>query len=106
MTQIFINNNEFLFKTLNFLNFTYDFHILLFSILIITSIVIYLSSSAKKTLIDIGTKVGTAVLTGAAAGVTKSVADKIINDEDKNKKTELKKQINKIILNNNFVFNI
>jgi hypothetical protein len=93
MTQYFINNNEFNFKTLKFWNFTYDIHILLYSILIITSTGIYLSSSAKKTIIDIGTKVGTAVLTGAAAGVTKSVSDKIMNDDnDKNKDKEKEKE--------------
>jgi hypothetical protein len=60
---------------------------------VITSLGIYLSSSAKKTLIDIGTKVGTAVITGVAAGATNSIVNNQLNgnkdenndDKDKNK---------------------
>jgi len=65
---------------------------------VIASLGIYCSSSAKKTIIDIGTKVGTAVITGVAAGATNSIVNNKLNgdkddnnDDDKDKNKDKKK---------------
>ena len=79
MTQIFINN--FYFEFLNSFLFYLDYLILFLTVAVIASSYINLSSSARKTLIDIGTKVGTAVITGAVAGATKSVVDDLLKDK-------------------------
>ena len=69
---------------------------------VIASLGIYFSSSAKKTLIDIGTKVGTAVITWVAAGPTNSIVNNQLNgnkdennDDDKDKKDKKENSDNK-----------
>lgn len=89
-TLFLINNLEFISNTILVLKYL----ILCF----LTILGIYLSSSAKKTLIDIGTKVGTAVITGVAAGATNSIVNNQLNgdknensdDDDKDKKKDKK----------------
>jgi hypothetical protein len=83
-TLFLISNLEFISNTV------LDLKYLL--LCVITSLGIYLSSSARKTLIDIGSKVGTAVITGVAAGATNSIVNNQLNgnrdednDKDKNK---------------------
>lgn len=97
MTQLLINFYNFNSEILTNLYLNCWSYISLSIVILLFTSGIYFSSSAKKTLIDIGTKVGTAVITGVAAGAAKSIVDKQLSEEDsedkdkdkdKNKKTE------------------
>jgi len=86
----------FLLNKLEFI--LYLKYLILFCItVVIASLGIYWSSCAKKTLIDIGTKVGTAVITGVAAGATNSIVNNRLNgetDEDNDTDTNKDKKEN------------
>lgn len=86
LNSFFLNNN--------YLNLTSWFYISLFIIILILNISIYFNYNVIKTFIDLIKKVWIILITGVVSSSTKSIIDKQLNDEDKNKKSNKSEKSN------------